>query len=263
MVPAPAQSSSYWSLVGTSGSERRALGWITLLSGVLALACMALGVHAAQYDMEAFADPVRLLDMAHVDLASLRAFMVLDMFGYYLLLAPIVFASHRFLARLTPWAQVLTACGLAYVLIGAIGAAILAAGWPSILAAHAVAGAQEALLLRSNFALLTQLVYDGLWNMLEVLFAGVWWLGLGLALWRQHRWFALLTLLSGLFPLLDSVAGMFALKALHDAMLSGYLLMGILWPVVLGGALLRVDPGSKQVAVDGTSCEDASRFLSA
>lgn len=237
----PTTLDSYFPLLASPGSERRALGVVTLLSGLLALACMVVGLHAAQYDFDAFADPLRLLDMVGVDLRSLRAFMVLDMFGFYLLLAPIVLASHRFLSGRTPWAQTLTACGLAYVLIGAMGAAILAAAWPSILASHAAAAPEEALLLRSNFALFTQLVYDGLWNTLEVLLAGVWWCGLGLALWRTSRGFALLTLVTGLFPLLDGVAGIFAVAPLHEAMLTGYLLMSILWPVVLGVALLRVE----------------------
>lgn len=221
------------------GPERRALGTITLISGLLALTCMAVGLHAAQYDLDAFAEPARLLDMSNVDVGSLRAFMLLDMFGFYLLLAPMVLACHRFLAQRTPWAQTLTACGLAYVLIGAMGAAILAAAWPSILAAHAVAGPQEALILRSHFSLFTQLVYDGLWNTLEVLLVGVWWCGLGLALWRTNRAFALFTLLTGVFPLLDGVAGMLALAPLHEAMLMGYSVTSIVWPVVLGVALLR------------------------
>jgi hypothetical protein len=237
MIPTAAPN-SYFSRLASPGSERRVLGWLTLTSGLLALACMIVGLHAAQYDFDAFAEPSRLLDMTGVDLRSLRAFMLLDMFGFYLLLGPIVLASHRFLAERTPWAQTLTACGLAYVLIGAMGAAILAAAWPSILAAHAVAPAQEALLLRSNFALLTQLVYDGLWNTLEVLLAGVWWCGLGLALWPNSRAFAALTVFTGLFPLLDGVAGLFAIAPLHDAMLTGYLVTSIIWPVVLGVALL-------------------------
>jgi hypothetical protein len=232
---------SYFPLLASPGSERRALGWITLLSGLLALACMVVGLHAAQYDVDAFADPLRLLDMTGVDRRSLRAFMMLDMLGFYLLLAPIVLASHRFLKERTPWAQTLTACGLAYVLIGAMGAAILAAAWPTILASHSVAAPAEALLLRSNFALVTQLVYDGLWNTLEVLLVGIWWCGLGLALWQKNRGFALLTLVTGLFPLLDGMAGMFALAPLHEAMLTGYLVMSIVWPVVLGVALLRAE----------------------
>jgi hypothetical protein len=231
---------SYFSQLAASGSERRRLGLVTVLSGLVALACMAVGLHAAQYDFDAFEDPLRLLDMTGVDLGSLRAFLVLDMFGFYLLLAPIVLASHRFLATRTSWAPTLTACGLAYVLIGAMGAAILAAAWPSILASHAVAAPEQAPLLRSNFALVTQLVYGGLWNTLEVLLVGVWWCGLGLALWPSSRVFALLTLVTGLFPLLDGVAGIFALAPLHDAMLMGYSVTSIIWPISLGVALLRM-----------------------
>lgn len=248
MVSVLAEPPSYWQLVATSASERRALALLTLLSGVLALTCLGIGVHAAQYDFEAFSDPTRLLDMPHVDLTSVRAFMVLDMLGYYLLLAPIVLASHRFLTRHTPWAQLLTACGLGYVLVGAVGAAILAAAWPAVIAEHAVADPQEALLLRANFSLLTQLVYDGLWNMLEVLLGGVFWLGLGIVLWRGHRAFAVLTLVAGFFPLLDGVAGIFALTTLHDAMLGGYLVTGILWPVVLGILLLSARTTSSSPA---------------
>ncbi len=247
MIPTAAPDSYFPKLASTS-SERKVLGWLTLASALLALACMVVGLHAAQYDFDAFAEPSRLLDMTGVDLRSVRAFMLLDMFGFYLLLAPIVLSSHRFLAERTPWAQALTACGLAYVLIGAMGAAMLAAAWPSILAAHAVAPAQEALLLRSNFNLLTQLVYDGLWNTLEVLLAGVWWSGLGLALWPKNRAFAVLTVLTGVFPLLDGVAGLFAFAPLHDAMLTGYTVTSIVWPVVLGVALLRAkEAGSSRV----------------
>lgn len=236
---------SYFSQLAAPRSQHRALGYITVLSGVLALACMGVGVHAAQYDLDAFSQPARLLDMSNVDLGSLRAFMLLDMFGFYLLLTPVVLASHRFLAQRTPWAQALTACGLAYVLIGAMGAAILAAAWPSILAAHGGAAPAEALILRSHFSLVTELVYDGLWNTLEVLLVGAWWCGLGLALWRTQRAFACFTLLTGVFPLLDGVAGMLALAPLHEAMLMGYLLTSIVWPVVVGLGLLRTTDSSR------------------
>jgi len=67
----------------------------------------------------------------------------------------------------------------------------------------------------------------------------VWWCGLGLALWPTNRAFALFTLLTGVFPLLDGVAGMLALAPLHEAMLMGYSVTSIVWPVVLGVALLR------------------------
>ncbi|HSC86210.1 MAG TPA: hypothetical protein VLC09_03025 [Polyangiaceae bacterium] len=238
MTPTPALD-SYFPRLGSSDSERRLLAWITLASGVLALACMAVGLDAAHYDFDAFSEPSRLLDMSGVNPRSLRAFLLLDMFGFYLLLAPLVLASHRFLVGRTPWAATLTACGLAYVLIGSIGASILAAAWPSILEAHALASPAEALQLRANFSLFTQLVYDGLWNTLEVLLVGVWWSGLALALWSTNRAFAWLTLLTGIFPLLDGVAGLFAIAPLHEAMLTGYSVTSIVWPIALGTALLR------------------------
>ncbi|MBC7172879.1 MAG: hypothetical protein H5U40_10645 [Polyangiaceae bacterium] len=220
-------------------AERMPLALVTLLSGVLALVCLVVGAHAVQYDFETFGDPTRLLAMREVDLASVRAFLFLDMFGYYLFLAPIVFASHRLLATRTPWSGVITFSGGAYVLIGAMGASILAAAWPSMIAAHAEADEASAVVIRASFVMITDLVYGGLWNLLEVLLAGVWWIGLGVFLSKTHPKLAWLTIITGVFPLLDGVAGMLALPALQEVMLNGYLVTGVVWPIVIGAALVR------------------------
>lgn len=219
--------------------ERGPLGIVTIASGLLAFLCIAVGAHAVRYDFEAFGDPTRLLAMEHLDLAALRAFLVLDMFGYYLLLTPIIVVSHRLLASRTPWSGTIVVAGIAYVLIGAIGAAILTATWPPLLEGHASADPQSATAIRASFTLVTHLVYGGLWNLLEVSLAGVWWVGFGVALRSSHPKLAWATILTGVFPLGDGVASMLGLGFLHEALLDLYLLASIAWPIAIGVVLLR------------------------
>lgn len=220
-------------------TERVPLALVTMLSGALACACLVVGAVAVKYDFGVFDDPSRLLAMSHVDIASVRAFMLLDMFGYYLSLAPIIVVSHRLLASQTPWASVVALAGVAYVLIGAIGAAILAATWPSLLAAHAAADASSGAAIRASFMLITDVVYGGLWNVLEVLLAGVWWVGFGRALHGSQPKLAWLTVACGVFPLADAVASMLRLDTMHGVTLDLYLVTSVVWPVVIGVALIR------------------------
>ena len=58
----------------------------------------------------------------------LRWGLILDLFGYYLLLLPLTLVLRRWTRRETSqWMALATVCGVAYLMIGAIGAAGLAA----------------------------------------------------------------------------------------------------------------------------------------
>jgi hypothetical protein len=220
-------------------SPRRLTAAITLLSGLLGLACIAVGVHLVRGDFEAFADPSRLLAKESVSGAELRAFMVLDLLGYYLLLAPAILHVHSWLSERTSWASTLTFGGLGYVLVGAIGASILAVVWPLLLDAHAAAAPDDRPRVVLLFRMMTEIVYGGMWNLLEVLLGGAWWLGVGLA-WPRSQWkLRWLTIVSGVFPLADGVAGVLRLASLHEIALNGYLVTGIVWPIAFAVDLLR------------------------
>ena len=93
--------------------------------------------------------------------------------------------------------------------------------------------------IRASFALVTHLVYGGLWNLLEVALAGVWWIGFGVALRPSHGKLAWATILTGVFPLCDGLASMLGLVALHEALLDLYLVASIAWPITIGAVLLR------------------------
>jgi hypothetical protein len=99
---------------------------LTITSGILALLCLVLLAIVFASHPEAISDPVQLLLIKDINIPLLRGSMLADMAGYYLLLLPLIYYLRPFLHRKSPWTDLLTFCGTAYTLGGAIGAAIIA-----------------------------------------------------------------------------------------------------------------------------------------
>jgi hypothetical protein len=89
------------------------------------------------------------------------------------------------------------------------------------------------------FAMITNVVTKGLWNILEVLFAATWWIGVGLLLRRDHKFIGLISIIAGVACLTDSIGTMFGIKLLSETGVNIYLLSGIIWPIVIGIQLIR------------------------
>jgi hypothetical protein len=219
---------------------QRTTGIITLLSGLLALACMLAGLIGVNYNFDAFSDPWLILTTPGVNVDAARWSMVLDMFGYYLLLLPVIFLVNDWIKSKSAWNKLVTFNGMAYVLTGAIGASILAVVWPYIIKTYP--GATPALqeILKANFKFANDMVYGGMWNLLEMLFAGTWWLWVGIILYQnKFSFMGVLTITTGVFCLADSAAGIFQLTWLHELELNIYLLLAIIWAIVTGIFLLK------------------------
>ena len=146
---------------------------------------------AAGWDFEAalFADPARIL-AGDTDRAPLwRLAMLTDMFFSYLLLAPLALYGHRLLRERRPWLADLGLMGaLGYILLGAGSAAILAIAGSSLIERHAMATGAEQAAIASQFELLRDIFYFGIWQTLDAITAGVWLFSFGLLLLadRQH-----------------------------------------------------------------------------
>lgn len=220
---------------------RNTIGLITILSGLLAAACIMVGALAVENDFAAFSDPVRTLLHAH-NHALAYWFNVLDLFGYYLLLLPVIFHLHQLLKYRSPWTPLLTFSGAAYVLVGAIGASILAAVWPPLMQDHLAATGAEQHTIALAFQTITLAVTRGLWNMLEVLFGATWWIGIGWLLRSASRPIAWLTIATGLSTLLDAIGNLFFLPTLAEIGLNLYLVLAIIWPIAIGIWLMRGKP---------------------
>lgn len=217
---------------------QRQVGLVTVLSALLALASMALGAIAVEFHLEAFSDPTSILQFARQH-AYAKWFLYTDMLGYYLLLLPIAFYLHEYLQRITSWANLLTFCGVGYILTGATGAAILASVWPQQMQEYLTADAVQQAALQREVDNITWIVYGGLWNVLEVLLAGVWWLGVGWALRGEHRSLGTATLVLGIASVLDGLGNMFGFGAVAEPGLNLYLILAIVWAAWAGLLVYR------------------------
>jgi len=140
----------------------------------------------------------------------------------------------------TAWANLVTFCGLAYVLIGSIGASVLAVIWPQIMTAFPAATMDEQQILKSNFSLINDLVYGGLWNLLEMILAAVWWTGTGyLLLKNKFSFIGWVTIITGIACLGDALSGLLQLSWLHELALNVYLLMAIIWAIAIGVWMIK------------------------
>jgi len=225
-------------MIPYSDKDKKVIAFISILSGVLALGCLLTGLVATQFDQEAFANPAKLLDMPGVGASQLRGFMVLDLFGYYLLLLPAIFFVHSKLKSKTALAPMFTSLGFGYVLIGAIGAAALAVIWPTLLEKYDLATTAMRDVYRADFLFSTDLVVKGLWNYLEVLLGGVWWLGVGYFVIHQ-RALKIVTLVLGTSCLVDGFGELFQFPLMAEIGLNMYMLLGIVWPVWIGVVILK------------------------
>lgn len=222
----------------TTTSYQRLTGLLTMFSALLALGSMVIGAFAVEFNFDAFSDPTILLNYSsHYEAGKWS--MLLDMLGYYLLLLPVIFYLHERLMAKTPWADVFTFCGLAYVLVGAIGAAILASVWPQQMQRYLVADPAGRAVLQSGLENVSWIVYGGMWNILEVLLCGVWWLGLGFVLKKDFRALGIVTILLGGATLADGAGNMAGLKSVAETGLNLYLVLAIVWPAWIGWLIYK------------------------
>ena len=217
---------------------QRLVGLLTMLSALLALGSMVVGSFAVEFNFDAFTNPTVLLNYSQHHEAA-KWSMLLDMLGYYLLLVPVIFYLHEQLRSKTPWVNVFTFSGLAYVLIGAIGAAILASVWSQQMQRYLTAGAEQRIALQAALENVTWIVYGGMWNILEVLLCGVWWVGVGYAVKKDFKALGLTTILLGAACLIDGMGNMVGLKTVAEAGLNLYLVLAIVWPAWIGWLIYR------------------------
>ena len=140
------------------------------------------------FDLNGMTNPLVLLHAGAGAAPLWRWSMILDIFGYYLPIVPLILLLHGTLRHRGPnWIDLFALCLLAYCLIGAIGGAILATAVPTLIREYATTSSGHHLSLQSVFTGYTDGIYRGLWNLLEEFLAGIGWIGFGLALRSERR----------------------------------------------------------------------------
>jgi hypothetical protein len=200
------------------------------------LLAMLATVH---FDLEGMTNPLVLLHAGASTAPLWRWSMVLDIFGYYLPIVPIVLAMRGRLCRFSSnWADLCALCLIAYCLIGAIGGAILATAIPTLMREDAAVGSDHSA-LQTVFTGYTDGVYRGMWNLLEEFLAGVGWIGFGALLCKERGRLGAVTIALGGACLVDSAGTMLNVEAVSSIGLSVYLVIAPVWACWLGIRLLR------------------------
>lgn len=233
--------------MGVTHKFRRGVGITTLVAAVFAIASIPTSFAWIAPDLStAFTDPAAGLRSGPGRETVARISMLLDMLGYYLLLVPIALYLRAWLRPRSPGlADVATVGGLAYALIGACGAAILAMAAPYLLETYAVADSARREAIEVVYPTLMKAVQHGLWMTLDPILAGVWWLGIGSLLITQQRILGWFTAILGVLALVGPVGIALAIPALGPTGLGG--LWGVLqlvWMVWMGATLLLAPAGT-------------------
>jgi len=221
-------------------TEQNKIGVVTVLSGVIALACLIATLIAVDFNSDVLSDPLLILSSAGINVTAARWSMILDMFGYYLLLLPVIYLLNDWMKERSSWSKMVTFCGIAYVLIGSLGASVLAVIWPKIIAGFPLANVAEQQILKANFSLINDMVYSGMWNLLEMTFAATWWIFIGFQfLKNKFKFIGWLSVITGIFCVGDATSGVFLIGWLHELSLNAYLLFSIIWAIAIGIFMMK------------------------
>ena len=221
-------------------NEQKKIGAITVLSGLMALACFIATLIAVNFNSDVLSDPLLIFSTTGISVTAVRWSMILDMFGYYLLLLPVIYLLNDWMKERSAWSNMVTFCGIAYVLIGSIGASVLAVIWPKIIAAFSFANLSEKQILKANFSLINDMVYSGMWNLLEMTFAATWWIFIGFQfLKNKFKFIGWLSVITGIFCVGDATSGVFLIGWLHELSLNAYLLFSIIWAIAIGIFIMK------------------------
>jgi hypothetical protein len=187
------------------GERRPVVAAAALASLVLGMAASILLPTAYGFDIQALAHPGSIVDKGQGVAQLLRWGAILDMASYLPMAVVVVYFHSRLRARNPELVTLLTACGLAYVLIGSVAGVLLATVGPPLIEGYATAsaGAQDA--ARVTLEALANAALVGLWGTLELIFFGCWFIGIGWLIRSDWRRFAVLSMAVGVAFLATSV----------------------------------------------------------
>ncbi len=230
-------------------SFQRLAAVTSILATLLALGSIGVQVVVLGINTDPFSNPTSLLGTGANGASLFRWGMILDIFGYYLLLAPLaLLVWSRLQQKGMNLITLFTFCGLVYMLIGAIGATTLAAISPPLIEGYGQASVQQRQVYEVVFSGFLNFVYVGLWNLLESTLGGMWWLGIGLLLQREQPALGIFTTVLGIFALLDALGRILDIQIIYTVGLAGVLLLIPIWSLWFGIDLL----GSRKTRIKKT-----------
>ncbi len=217
------------------GPFQRLSGLLAVVAGPTAWASLLVGLSVVNFNFEQFSDPRSILALESTAVPLLRWSFFLSMFGSYLLLIPLAICLGSILGSPgDPTVRFYTFCGLIYLVLGAVGAAILAAVWPSLITLAGRTSSQEEGTILIAFTTATQIAEDGLQGVVQNLAGGIWLAGSGSLLWQKRRILSGFTIALGVILLVNTLGNLIEYEALSLIGLTATILLVPVWSVCAG-----------------------------
>jgi len=223
-------------------SFRRVAAIAAIISVAFAAGNLVTALGAVGFEPNAISHPLALIARGASAARLWHWSMLLDSFGYYLLIVALVLLLRRALRDKSPnWIDLAVLCLMINCFIGAVGGAVLATAVPTLIKDYATATASHRAILETAFNRYTDAVYRARWNMLEELLGGLAWITIGLVLRGEHRRLGQTTILLGVACLVDGVGTALNSDAVATIGLSLYLVLAPAWACWIGIRFLGND----------------------
>lgn len=225
------------------GGLRRTAAVAAFVLAFLGLVSDALFVLAFQLRIDWFMDPALTVAGGPESAELLRWAALTDLLSYYVPTAPIALALW---VELRPRRPVLvdaaTLAAFGYVLAGSIGAVVLAAGGPPLVLAYAEAADSDRAAIATTFRFLIDVVFHGIWQTLDPILLGFWFLVVGWLTRIGRPGFGTLALVLGANAVPVVLANVLGLGPARDALGGVILVLWTAWAIWLGLLLVRNQP---------------------
>jgi hypothetical protein len=195
---------------------------------------------AFQFRLDWFREPKRVLAAGATSAELLRWASVLDLIGYYLATGVLAYVLWQWLRPRNRLVADLTAmAAFGYVLAGGIGAAVLAMVGPMLMHDYTEAAAESQTLIAAQFAVLFELVWRAIWQMLDGILLAGWWLGIGLLVRADLPGLSRLSVALAAVAVVGVAANLTGLNLVRDVMLGITFTLWTAWWIWLFVLLLR------------------------
>ncbi len=200
---------------------------------------------AVDFNSELMSNPVGLINIGAAASETFRWGTILELGAPTLLLVPAALYLWYWLKPRAPELVTLyTVFGLASMILAVTGTLLRATLYPPLMAAYPQASETQQEILMVIFQGITNFTFEGLWA-LELIFWGIWWLGIGLVLRGERRSLGIVTAIMGTAFLIAGAGWLLRVGPL--ARLENAFFLVPFWVVWLGVVIWRRGEQSDQM----------------
>jgi hypothetical protein len=216
---------------------------VSITAGITSTVLFA-AAYQFQPDMQ---EPTRLVAAGATSAELLRWAAVLDLFGYYLATAVLAYVLWWQLRERNPIiADLSTMAAVGYALAGGAGAAVLAVFGSSLIHDYTDASATEQVVIAAQFATLSEVVMRSIWQFLDGILIGAWWLGIGLLLRPDRPRLSVLTLVLAAVAAVGAFVNLVGLSLVRNVLLGVLFILWAAWWISLLVVFVREPQASSR-----------------